>query len=199
MGEGEKKLGDSMGLNYVFSIGNGTPGMGMMGNVRTTEFDNNDNRALTGRVGLVSQGGLDIELGLSAHQSAFRDGSDDFSAFGPDLTLGWQAVGLRSYLYSSTEDLAGGEIDRSGMTLEPTYTLSRDSEKYSKIVFTGRYSMASREAGAAKDTWTQFGLGVNVNVTDAFIARVGFMTQGEEDDLAEVDNDAITISVTSEF
>jgi hypothetical protein len=85
------------------------------------------------------------------------------------------------------------------MTLEPTYTLSRDSDKYSKIVFTGRYGTASKDAGAAKETWTQLGFGVNVNVTDTFIARAGFITQGEEDDLDEVDNDAFSISVTSEF
>ena len=171
----------------------------MMGNVRQSEFDNNDNRAITARVGLVSHGALDAQLGLSYHASAFRDGSDDFTALGPDLKLRWQALGLRSYFYSSTEDLAGGEVDRSGMTLEPTYTLTRDSEKYGKIVLVGRYSMASHETGPAKSTWSQMGVGVNVYVTDAFIARAGFMTQGEEDDLQEVDNDAFTISVTSEF
>ena len=199
MGEGEKGLGDNMGLNYVLSIGNGMPGMGMMGNVRLSEFDTNDNRALTGRVGLVSRGGLDAQLGLSVHKSAFRDGSDDYTAMGPDLTLGWQAVGLRSYFYSSTEDLAGGEVDRSGMTLEPSYSLTRDSDKYRTIVLVGRYSTASEEAGGGKSTWTQLGVGVNVNVTESFVARAGFMTQGEEDDLSEVDNDAFTLSVTSEF
>jgi hypothetical protein len=95
MGEGEKRLGDGLGLNYVVSVGNGMPGMGMMPNVRSTEFDTNDNRALTGRLGLVSSGDLNAELGVSAHSSAFRT-DDDFTAFGPDLTLGWQALGLRS-------------------------------------------------------------------------------------------------------
>lgn len=49
MAEGEVKLQDAMGLNYVFSIGNGVPGFGMPDNVRKTQFDSNGNRTLTSR------------------------------------------------------------------------------------------------------------------------------------------------------
>lgn len=85
------------------------------------------------------------------------------------------------------------------MTLEPSYSLTRDSDNYRTIVLVGRYSTVFEEAGGGKSTWTQLGVGVNVNVTESFIARAGFMTQGEEGDLTEVDNDTFILSVTSEF
>lgn len=54
--------------------------------------------------------GIDLELGLSASSGALRDGEDDFTAFGPDLTLSLGDLGLRSYFYSSTEDVRGAPL-----------------------------------------------------------------------------------------
>ncbi len=135
MAEGEFKVNDGLGLNYVAAIGNGVPGFGLMDNIQGTGADTNSNRTITGRVGLLLRNAGDIEVGLSAASGELRSVGDvdmagtaegyegEFSAFGPDLTLSWQALSLRSYYYSSSEDLKGvaaGEndsISRSGYTV----------------------------------------------------------------------------------
>lgn len=203
MAEGEVKLQDAMGLNYVFSIGNGVPGFGMPDNVRMTQFDSNSNRTLTSRLGLVWRNGVDLELGLSASSGALRDGKDDFTAFGPDLTLGLGDLGLRSYFYSSTEDVRGAplsELARTGMTIEPSYTIRRDSERFKNITLVGRYSMADEETLADTELKrTQLGIAANIAITSSFQARIGFVSQGEDSDLPDADNNAFTLSVTNEF
>ena len=216
MGEGELRLHSNLGLNYVVSVGNGVPGFGLMGNVRGTQFDTNGNRALTGRVGLVLLSALDAELGFSASGGKLRSAEDgnfgendpqryeaDFTAFGPDLTLGWKGLGLRSYLYTSSEDLSGASVDdlaRDGVTLEPSYTFKRDATRFKEITLVGRYGLADEET-LSGDTFkrTQLGIGLNVHITKAFIARAGFVSQGEDEELSDVDNNAFSISLTSEF
>ena len=205
MGEGELKLQDSMGLNYVLCVGNGMPGFDMMPNVRATTADNNDNRTLTGRLGLVLHSGLNAELGLSASSGTLRS-KDGFTAFGPDLTLDWKGLGLRSYLYKSAEEteelsgVSGSELDRDGLTIEPSYTFVRDTERYGEIVLVGRFSRADEEILEGKTLRrTQLGIGLNLQITRAFNARLGFVSQGEDEDLDDADNNAITLSLTNEF
>ncbi|MBI2503200.1 MAG: hypothetical protein HYW07_08190 [Candidatus Latescibacteria bacterium] len=216
MGEGELKLGDQAGLNYVFSVGNGVPGFGLKDNVSNTQFDANGNRALTGRVGLVLCSSLNCELGLSASRSRLRSGEDqriaasepghyaaDFTAWGPDLSLKWKAIKLRSYLYGSTEDLERAPVDklsRSGLTVEPSYTLRRTGRRLEMVSLVGRYSRADEETlGGPKLRMTQLGIGANGQITRAFRVRLGFVSQKEGKDLPDLDNDAFSLGLTAEF
>ena len=217
MGEGELKLKSNLGLNYAVSIGNGVPGFGLMGNVRQTGADANGDRTLTGRVGLVCpHGPLSFQIGLSVASGQLRDTEaialdaadpdryeSDFTAFGPDLTLKWNGVGLRSYYYTSTEELNNApvnEIARDGFTLEPSYTISQNSDRFQEIMLLGRYSVADEEdLGGNTYRRTQLGVGVNAKLTSSFVARLSYMAQGEDDDLNDLDNNALTISVTNEF
>ena len=216
MGEGELRLQERLGLNYALSVGNGVPGFGLGGNVRTSGADGNGNRTLTGRVGLVLLDDLEAELGLSAASGALRAGEDasldagrpdryaaDFSSWGPDLTLEWRGVKLRSYLYSSTEKLKGasvGALERTGMTVEPSYTFKRAAGRFKAFTLVARYSAAEKET-LARTTLkrTQIGIGLHVDITSAFQGRIGFVSQGEAEDLPEVDNNAFSIGLTSEF
>ena len=212
--EGELSLSSAMGLNFALSIGNGVPGFHMPGTVRSTGADSNGDRTLTGRIGLVTMGSLDAELGLSFSSGQLRDGADataagtdqfaaDFSAFGPDLTIGIKDFGLRAYFYSSTEELTGApvpELARTGMTIEPTYKINLGEDRFKALTLVARYSMAEEDNLAGQTlTRDQIAVGVNVDITDAFIGRLGYVIQGESDDMPELDNDALSISLTSEF
>lgn len=216
MGEGELRLRTGLGLNYAVSVGNGVPGFDLMGNVRDTQFDANGNRTVTGRVGLVTHTPLDAELGISASGGDLRAAEDgslavadpnrygaDYTAVGSDLSLGWRGLGLRSYYYASTEDLSGaprGQLDRDGFTLEPSYTYRRDAKRFAQVTVLGRYSSADEETLAGQTLGrTQWGLGVNAKVTRSFVARIGFLAQREDDDLADLDNDVFSIGLTNEF
>ena len=127
----------------------------------------------------------------------------DFTAFGPDLSLSWNGFGLRSYYYTSTEELNNApvnEIARDGFIVEPSYTISQDSDRFQEIMLLGRYSVADEEdLGGNTFRRTQLGIGVNAKLTSSFVARLSYMAQGEDDDLNDLDNNALTFSVTNEF
>lgn len=216
MGEGELKLGDRMGVNYVLSVGNGVSGFGFEDNVRGTQFDANGNRALTGRLGLVLCDELNCELGFSASRSKLRSGKDsriaatepehyaaDLTAWGPDFVFSWKGLKLRSYLYNTTEDLGGAPVDklrRDGLTVEPSYTYRRESERLGAITLVGRYSRAGEETLAgAKLRQRQLGIGVNGQITRAFKMRAGFVSHRESKDLPNLDNDSFSFGLTAEF
>ncbi len=216
MGEGELELGERLGINYVLSAGNGVSGFGFKDNVRGSQFDANGNRALTGRLGLVLCDELNCELGFSSSVSQLRAGEDsriptseperyaaDLAAWGPDLVFSWKGLKLRSYLYNSKEDLKGAPVDelrRDGLTVEPSYTFRRESERLGALTLVGRYSRADEETLAgAKLRQTQLGIGVNGQITRAFKVRAGFVSQGEGRDLPDLDNDAFSFSLTAEF
>ena len=216
MAEGEGLLGDDLGLNYVAAVGNGVPGFGLMGNVRGTEADTNDDRTVTGRLGLVYQSGLDLEVGVSFSSGALRSVEDpslatdaaeryaaDFSAFGPDIRVSVRDFSLRGYFYTSSEDLTGAgisQLDRSGMTLEPSYTLRRDASRFGEISLVARYSMSDEDTMAGGTLKrTQTGIGVSAAATSQLDLEVGYVSQDEDDDMPKLDNNAFTISLTSHF
>jgi hypothetical protein len=68
------------------------------------------------------------------------------------------------------------------------------------VSLVGRYSRADEETLAgAKLRQTQFGIGLNAQLTRAFKARAGFVSQREGRDLPELDNDAFSFGLTAEF
>ena len=218
MAEGEIKLANRFGANYVFSVGNGVPGFELMPNVRGTTADTNSNRALTGRVGFVLQRDFNLEAGFSVAFGDLRDGpmveaptdplhyAADFVAMGPDVVLKWKGVGLRGYYYVSEENLAEAPqdtLDRHGFTVEPSYTFNLESleSRYLKaITLLGRFSSADEDKLDGKTVRRlQYGIGANVDITNTFHAKLGYIIQGEEEDASEIDNDVFSVSLTAEF
>jgi len=214
--EGEAYLGAELGLNYALSVGNGVPSFSLMPNVRATGADSNDDRSLSGRMGLILETGVRSEIGFSLAGGQLRDAEDptltatdpdryrgDFNAWGGDLAFQWQAFALRSYYYSSKEDLRAApqsQLQRDGFTIEPSYSLHFARERYSTITILGRYSAADEETlGMGSLQRRQLGLGINVQITHSFVAKLGIITQGEGAQLPSVDNDAFTLSLTNVF
>lgn len=214
--EGEAFLSSQLGLNYAFSIGNGVPSFSLMPNVRATGADSNDDRSLSGRVGLVVGGDYRSEIGFSLAAGQLRDGEDaaraasdpdryraDFDAWGLDLSLSWQALALRSYYYSSNEDLRAAplaQLQRDGYTIEPSYSMRFERERYNLVTILGRYSSVDEETlGLGTLRRTQLGLGLNVQITRSFVAKLGFVAQGEGAQMPSLDNDALTLSLTDVF
>ena len=132
------------------------------------------------------------------------DYAADFSAYGVDATFGLYGFGLRSYFYSSTEDLSGGapvgELARSGFTLEPSYTLKREADRFKEIVLLARLGQADEETLVGTTLRrSQLGLGANIQLTHTFVGKVGYISQGEDEDLPDIDNNAFNFSFTYEF
>jgi hypothetical protein len=214
--EGEAFLAAQLGLNYALSIGNGVPSFSLMPNVRATGADSNDDRSLSGRMGLVIGEKYRSEIGFSLAAGQLRDGEDatrattdpdryraDFDAWGIDLTLGWHALALRSYYYASNEDLRAaplGQLKRDGYTIEPSYSLRFERERYNRVTLLGRYSSVDEQTlGLGTLRRTQLGLGINLQITRSFVAKMGFVAQGEGAQMPSIKNDAFTLSLTDVF
>ena len=130
----------------------------------------------------------------------------DFVAMGPDVVLKWKGVGLRGYYYVSEENLAEAPqdtLDRHGFTVEPSYTFNLESleSRYLKaITLLGRFSSADEDKLDGKTVRRlQYGIGANVDITNTFHAKLGYIIQGEEEDAPEIDNDVFSVSLTAEF
>ncbi len=214
--EGEAFLGSQLGLNYALSVGNGVPSFSLMPNVRATGADSNDDRSLSGRLGLVLDANYRTEIGLSLAGGQLRDAEDtarpttdpdryraDFDAWGIDLALNWQAFALRSYYYSSTEDLRTAplaQLQRDGYTIEPSYALRFKREHYNVVTILGRYSSVDEQTlGLGTLRRTQLGAGINIQITRSFVAKLGFVAQGEGAQMPSIDNNALTLSLTDVF
>ena len=138
--DGAKSLGRGVGVNYVFSLGNGLNRFDIAGQ---RSYDTDGDKTLIGRVGLFPGLGPDLELGFSLAGGTLREtadptqGADDpiryparFSAFGGDITWLLDNLALRGYYIASTEvlDADGGVLDppdlqREGLMLESSYKL----------------------------------------------------------------------------
>jgi len=220
MAEGELKMSDSAGLNYVFSVGNGVPGFTVPDAVRGTAFDYNSDRALTGRVGLVLQQGGRIELGLSGTRSKLRVGQDvritdlnninryesDFQALGADASLNIRALKLRSYYYTSKEDLSAApqnQLDRKGFTVEPSITFDfadREIKNLLALELMGRYSQAQEDdLSGGTPKYTQLAAGALFHFTRTLKGRIGYAWHKEKNSATEIDNDIFFFSLTAEF
>ncbi|MEM7393620.1 MAG: hypothetical protein AAF492_14840 [Verrucomicrobiota bacterium] len=214
--EGEKMFSDALGINGVLSYGNGVSGFSLRENVRSTSFDQNDNRTVTGRLGLKAlYDNLVYEFGFSASDGEFRDGEDttiedmtdaarfgaDFTAWGPDLTVGWGPFGLTAYYYKSEEDIdTGVTLKRSGYTIEPSVRFPTQLERLKSVTLLGRYGEAEQETLSGDDQKvSQYGFSVNFQLTRAFFTKIGYMIQDEGKDSPSKDDDIFSFSFTGEF
>ena len=215
MAEGEYRISKDFGLNYVLSIGNGVPGFELMGNVMNTSEDNNKRRAYTGRLGLVLQQELMLELGLSFGNGQLRStGSSleigkaeyykaDYNAYGADLTLEYKNVNLRSYLYHSEENLWDSPINklrRTGYTFEPKFTFDFPGKRFKNYNIVGRYSSAVEDnLNHTEDERIQYGIALNINVPEALWIKFGYVVQDEGKSTPQFDNNVFSFSLTSDF
>ncbi len=216
MAEGETRVGTGSGINWVASLGNGVPGFDLMPNVMGTAQDADANRTVTGRVGFVTGSRVQLSIGASGMTGTLRDGEDpsraaddvlrygaDVQALGADLSLQSRRVNLRSYLYWSREDLDGApvpELDRLGLTVEPSLTVWSSATSGRAVELVGRASTAREETlSGLTHRRTQWALGVLARVRRMTWVRVGYVGQSEGRDLSSRSNDAFSLGVTTSF
>ena len=216
MAEGETRLGDGTGINWVASVGNGVPGFDLMPNVMGTGQDGDANRTVTGRLGFVTGSRVRVSLGASGMIGTMRDGEDpsravddvmrygaDVQALGGDLSLRSRRFNLRSYLYWSREGLDEAPVsglDRLGLTVEPSVTLWSSATSGRAVELVGRASAAREETlSGLTHRRNQFALGLLARVRRMTWVRVGYVGQTEGRDLRSQSNDAFSLGVTTSF
>lgn len=218
--EGEAVFSPKIGFNYVASVGNGVPGFGLMQNVRATAYDDNGNRTITGRAGLIFEGKYRTEIGFSMASGDLR-ATDDlalaasdplrytaaFSAYGPDLTISGNGFDLRSYYYQSKEKFSAAGVsgfDRSGMTIEPAYQFDYNRKGLHSLSFQARYSFAEEDRFSStmqieQIKRNQYGIGLTYSPTNAYHIKLSYVKQEEGGALANYDNDVLALVITGEF
>lgn len=216
MGEGEVILGSGTGLNYALSVGNGTPSFEVGDNVEETSFDQDGDRTVTGRIGLVLNREWDVELGLSAASGGLREGIDpafaasdvrrypaDFEAYGADVSVAWGGLETRAYYYASEEELEAAPtdaLDRDGVTLEAGYTFPIDRPRFESLSLLGRYGVANEDTLAGGELeWSQYGIALKAQLSRSFHGSVAYVTQEEDEDSPELDDDALIAWLVFEF
>jgi len=216
MAEGEVRAGRYTGLNYVLSVGNGVSSFNLPDNVRSTQFDSNGNRTVTGRLGFVFNKEVNLEIGFSGSTGDLRTGESntfevgdprrygaDFSAYGPDAVLTYRGFGWRSYYYRSHENLANAAVStlaRDGLTVEPSYTFKTNNSVIPKLTVLGRYSFANEEfLNGTTYRSLQYGFGINASINDQFTFKAGYLMQDEERQQPKYDNNLLSFSLTAEF
>ena len=213
--EGEHLISPSAGLNYIVSVGNGTPSMELSDVVRNTGFDHNANRAITGRLGLSVGSRGQFKVAISGTHGRFREGLDTsfdaqdarrygatFSAGGPDLSFVHGPFRVHGYYYFSQEGLEGAPVDelsRSGFTVEPSWTFSiGTSQKSLSLHF--RASSADEELlGGGEQRLGQFGGGIVLGFKRGLKLRASYLALTEGLQAPSASNDFFSLGITAEF
>ena len=158
-------------------------------------------------------------MGLSGTRSKLRVGQDtsvpagninryesDFQAFGADASLNIGALKLRSYYYTSKEDLSAApknQLDRKGFTLEPSITFDfadREIKNLLALELMGRYSQAEEDdLSGGTPKYTQLAAGAQFHFTRNLQGRIGSAWHKEKNSATEIDNDIFFFSLTAEF
>lgn len=215
MAEGEWVLSETLGINYLASIGNGVSSFELSDNVGSANaFDADSNRMFTGRLGLFP--GIEhLALGVNFAAGALRRGLDtsfsasdarrfqaDLIAYGVDGTYTYGDVSLRGYWYISEEDLDGAPVERlgrNGGTLDVVYTFLKHAPLLREVSLKGRVSTA-KDATLTAGSFrvSQYGLGLNARPHEHFLLKSEFFIQDERG-IDEVPNNGFTLSGTVEF
>ena len=225
MFEGEVALGPSVGLNAVFSVGNGVPGFELSDSIRRSAFNFNGDFTYTGRLALFAEtDNILIEAGFSASGGVLRDGTlsaeqniggttigeddarfygADFLALGGDATVQAYGLTLTGYYYTSSENLDFGQndqLDRQGFTIEGGYQFDVGLRFLKSIGLVGRVSYANEEAlSGEKQRWTQYGPAGYLLLTRTLTLRASYLIQSEAGAAVELDNNVFAVSATAEF
>ena len=126
--DGAFGLGESAGLNYVVSVGNGAQSFGIGGQ---TAVDANNDRTVMGRIGVFPGLSDRLEVGFSYGSGALRETADpglpvddpagfaaQFDAYAIDVTLSGGPIEVRGYAGRSQEDLSGRTASDPTLTRE---------------------------------------------------------------------------------
>lgn len=213
--EGEWALSETLGINYLASIGNGVSSFELSDNIGSANaFDADANRMFTGRLGLFP-GVEDLALGVNCAAGALRRGLDtsfsasdarrfqaDLIAYGVDGTYTYRDLSLRGYWYISEENLDGAplkRLDRNGGTLDVIYTFLKQAPLLREISLKGRASTA-KDATLTDGSFrvSQYGFGLNARPHEHFLLKAEYFIQDERG-IDEVQNNGFTLSGTVEF
>lgn len=216
-------LSDNSAINYVVSVGNGLSNYNISGQ---SSYDNNDNKTVTGRIGVFPGLGKDLEVGVSYMTGVLRDETDltipdvsnplryesSTSAFGLDATYVLDNLSFHGYFISSTESLTGDgtnspeDINRMGYTGEILYVFETDLEYLKGIRPKFRYDfievdqLALNGTALDKNTYdaTTMSFGADILISDNF--RFGFdyniTSEGGQN---EIENDRFVGKLIAQF
>lgn len=141
------ELGENAGINFVASVGNGVSNFNISGQ---GSYDNNNNKTVTGRIGIFPGMGKDMDIGFSFTNGDLRDlaneslGVDNperyaagLSAFGTDVTLKRGDLEFRGYYISSTESFIEDgsandpeDLERVGYMAEINYLIRIENDHF---------------------------------------------------------------------
>lgn len=216
-------LSDNAAINYVVSAGNGVSNYNISGQ---SSYDTNDNKTITGRIGIFPGLGKDLEIGLSYMNGTLRDELDisnvnladplryksTTSALGFDATYQLDNLTFHGYFISSTEELsddgsvAPDDINRMGYTGEILYLFETNLEYLKGIRPKFRYDfievdqLAMNGVDVSKSTFdaTTMSFGTDIVISDNF--RFGFdyniISEGGQD---EIENDRFVGKLVAQF
>lgn len=210
-------IGENAGLNYVFSVGNGTDSFDITG---LNSFDNNSDKTTIARVGVFPGLGKALEVGISMANGVL--GADntpnkrDFFAFGLDAKYQANNIGFRSYFITSTEDRFGNlpdDVNRNGFMAEAKYRIESAEPiagmgalipKVRFDYFKRDYFNAASPNSLPEASASTVSLGFNVvpfeNVTfNNLLFGVEYHIISEGDDSPNLDNNRIVLRMTARF
>jgi hypothetical protein len=207
--EGQKAFDQGWGLNYAFSVGNGVGGVAISDQ---HSFDQDDNKAVIGRLGLFP-GTSNLEIGFSVLSGTFRGEGDpgaaiddpgryaaDFDAYGLDAVYKTARFELRGYWISSTEDLLGAqEIDREGLMLEGSWVAYEGFGLVTSLEPKIRFDWVERDRLFGTPLEDEvIAVGLDIWLRGLAVLRVDYFLH-DEGDQRDLDRNGIAIRLTGVF
>lgn len=165
--------------------------------------DNNNNRAVGGRLGVRLPR---FEAGVSGYNGAYTpDGQQDYTMLGIDGAFWWTPLfELRGEWVTAKEEMSTvNDLDKDGWYFQAAYKLADVPVQYlNQCELVARYSTIDTEVfsgGAVSDfdrsTTT---LGINYYIKESFIARLAY-DWNKEDSGSNTNNDQLTAQITWGF
>jgi hypothetical protein len=161
--------------------------------------DNNDDKALTGRVSWLPV--PQLEVGASYHGQRYDDTDDlDFTAVGLDLATRWRGWQLRSeWIDAEVERGAGiADLGQSGWYTQVGYTFTWFRDLFPDLTLVTRYDDVDLDDSVVGNDDRQFwSLGLNASVYDHFRFKLEYRLA--EEDGPALDDDTFYGQVVVDF
>jgi hypothetical protein len=174
--------------------------------------DDNNNKAVGGRIGVIAPPWM--EGGVSLYQGAYtpRNDSHSITSFGFDGAFFWKDIAeLRGEWIFTDQQIMSQTLQKDGWSLQGAYKLADLAYLLSNLPgssFLGRCEFVLRYSTADLDTLSggevvadnrhQFTTGINYYIRPSFIWRV-FLEKNQEDKGTTTDNDAFITMLTMGF
>ncbi len=174
--------------------------------------DDNNNKAIGGRIGVIAPPW--VEGGVSLYRGAYtpRDDSHSITSFGFDGAFFWKDIAeLRGEWIFTDQQIMSQTLQKDGWSLQGAYKLADLAYLLSNLPgssFLGRCEFVLRYSTADLDTLSggeviadnrhQFTSGINYYIRPSFIWRV-FLEKNQEDKGTTADNDAFITMLTMGF